>query len=108
MLTENQIIETIEQVVGVQACTVDVHQYQTDIVLYIDDLENLTGYRQGFFINNSNRCEADYMEFTRGELTPDGKSIEWSGDWDFIDDADLPAWVKDAYDRAFTAFMMLI
>ena len=107
MLTDKQLIETIEQVAGVPNCDVEVRASRPDIVVYIDDLESITAYRQGFFVNHLGRHEADYMEFTTGTRSTDGRNIEWSGDWSFIDDCDLPAWVKDAYDRAFTAFMMI-
>lgn len=110
MLTDEQIIETIERVIAVPDCDVELRPYSSgpSAVIYIDDRKNCVCYRQVFFINQNGKPDVDYLEFTTGEYYPDGKTIDWSGEWDLIDNDDLPEWVNAAFDRAFTAFMMLM
>jgi hypothetical protein len=67
--------------------------------VYIDDLSTSppTCYRYRFYPD-----EEDFVEFTTKEQD------EWSGDWDSIQMADIPSWVREAFQRVGTAFCMLV
>jgi hypothetical protein len=108
MHTPAEIIATLTSVAGVPGCEVEYREGYHNIAIYIDDLDNLRCYRKVFYIGDDGRPDDDYTEYTTGARMPGDKSIDWSGDWAFISDDLIPSWVREAYARMFTAYLMLI